>query len=66
MSKNNNNWPAITNIFQQAKPNQAGTFAALCFFITRGLIVAVVLAAGFGRLPSDLRMFNSVLVCTSA
>lgn len=38
MSKNNNNWPSITNIFQQAKPDNAGTFGQAVKWIVIGAL----------------------------
>ena len=39
MSKNNNGWPSITNVFQQAKPDNAGTFGQLVKWIAIGTVV---------------------------
>ena len=38
MSKNNNGWPSITNVFQQAKPDNAGTFGQLVKWIAIGTL----------------------------
>ena len=43
MSNKDNGWPIITQIFQQAKPDQTSTFAALWFFVSRGLVVLALL-----------------------
>ena len=42
MSKNNN-WPSITNVFQQAKPDNAGTFGQLVKWIAIGTVVLFTL-----------------------
>lgn len=33
------NWPNITNVFQQAKPDSGGTLAAIWFLISRGFLI---------------------------
>jgi len=43
MSNKDNGWPIITQIFQQAKPDNGGTFATLYFFVSRGMIVLAAL-----------------------
>jgi hypothetical protein len=43
MSKNNNRWPSITNIFQEAKPDGGGTFGQLCKWIGIGTLVLFAL-----------------------
>ena len=43
MSKNNNGWPSITNVFQQAKPDNAGTFGQLVKWIAIGTVVLFTL-----------------------
>lgn len=42
MSKNNG-WPVITQIFQQAKPDNAGTFGQLVKWIAIGTVVLFTL-----------------------
>ena len=43
MRNKDNGWPVITQIFQQAKPDNAGTFATLWFFVSRGMLVLAAL-----------------------
>jgi hypothetical protein len=43
MSNKDNGWPIITQIFQQAKPDNGGTFATLWFFVSRGMLVLAAL-----------------------
>jgi len=43
MSNKDNGWPIITQIFQQAKPDNGGTFATLYFFVSRGMLVLAAL-----------------------
>lgn len=38
MSKTNNGWPVITQIFQQAKPDNAGGFAQAVKWIVIGTL----------------------------
>lgn len=43
MSNKDHGWPIITQVFQQAKPDSAGTLAAIWFFVSRGIIVLAAL-----------------------
>ena len=43
MSNKDNGWPIITQIFQQAQPDNGGTFATLYFFVSRGMLVLAAL-----------------------